>query len=129
MSYGTVGNLTTTMPTAREMIATMRDLQRRSPKSATATALTMHPHLYMALEDRLPHASGPMDHFAGLPIRECGGIPPDSFIEEMADGSRVMHYKGGLTVRCLPESEPAIDPRFPSPVFPRYRELVRRFTR
>lgn len=128
MSYGTVSNSTTTMPTAREMVAAMREFQRRFPKSATATALTLHPDLYMALADRLPHTCGPMDHFAGLPISECGGVPPNSFIEEMADGSRVMHYKGGRAVRCLPESEPAIDPRFPFPVFPRYFELVRRFS-
>jgi hypothetical protein len=91
------------------------------PKSEVATAIEASPAVIFWLETRLPvMAASQLDRFHGLPVEFRLDIPYGSWTCRFADGSRVMHYADGRTMRCLP---------MPPGEIPEFDETAARFFR
>lgn len=116
MNYGAITNATMTtlrMPTIEGMKQLMDEFEKKWPRSERAVAVELPP----STEDLLLHACGqmfPVKHDAatprvfqsllGLPLENNMSVPYQGYAIRMADGSKVMHYADGRSVRCLPET-------------------------
>lgn len=90
----------------------MADFERQWPKQNLCQRIGVDPLMMSALS----RCKDPLDAPAfgrglyGVPVDVRMDIPWRSWIEEMADGSSVLHYEGGAMVRCLPASGPIQPP-------------------
>jgi hypothetical protein len=93
---------------SKEIMRLMDEVERKWPKRNRCVALEMPPTTEDALAAKCNasvfpvKSDGPLfTTLYGLPIKTRLDIPSYSFVERMADGSEVIHYRSGYSVRCL----------------------------
>lgn len=83
----------------------MAEFERRWPASERCQSIGVRPDKLLRLYAELPTVTVRGKPLDGMGVYERQDIPSDSWLADMADGSSVLNYAGGRTVRCLASRE------------------------